>query len=275
MPWTRKCAIICLSIRVTKFKREVNMEVDILSRGTTYNVSRSDNVSVNTNIDKKVTNTQIEESQKIEEPEELENQVAVSQDGDTLQITPEAIELSETSSEEDDVATEVEDPKDLEQIKINKKREKLKEQAKLAKKKEKLKELSEEINKAPEDISKDNKIKKQVDFTGKSDSEVTRMYIKGEISRAEYDTVIQKRESMREKLLEANKTFVNTVSEGDSTSKSLERFESELKSVLKESTSGTDAKAKLDMIEKLEKLQEKQDSKEKAPLQKEIKVSYR
>lgn len=311
-----------------------SMEVNNINSGTRYNTYLSNNTRISKDADlnqdvKPVQNETAENHNK-----ELENQVAVSEDGDTLQITPEADELEKSAKKREALAKEISektalkkeisqkekskkeettkktsDKENLEKEKLDKKvfsrevvenvkeqkeiakeerlskeiayKERIKKEAEITAKKEKLEELSEQNRKTVKEggniakKQKENISGKKPVFTGKSDSEVARMYIKGEISRAEYDSVIEKREEFRKKILKENKEFVDQTSEGDAKNKNLERFESSLETILKETTSGTEAMERLDIIEKLEALKERKDLQGQNLRPKEIKANYR
>lgn len=188
--------------------------------------------------------------------ERLENQVAVSKDGDTLQISEDANvklkEMVETEKVEKSVLE-----KDIEASKVRKE-EAQKKEWKLKKIKEELqeterkKELQAEENKMKlvkaeqrelllKEMSKEEKQVEQVEnsFAGKSDSDLAKMYLRGDITKAEYDSVLEQRESEREAVQAKEREFQEEVTEGAAKTGEMERFQLELERAFSENASTT------------------------------------
>ena len=219
----------------------------------------------------------------ITEKAPLENQVAVSPDGDTVQISPKAAAKFEAAvkevqnKEEYSEKTEIKETGNKEEaykseLKAEKSENARKEaQLKLEKRAELLKELAE-INQKKE-VKADEK--QNVSFTGKSDSDITRLYLEGEITKSDYDSEMSSREKLRAQVTKKDNDFMNKAFEGDKIEKQLERFSKELKVAFSEDTSKTfDAVTRLNAIESAEGTK-KAENEKKTETRTEVKFSYK
>ncbi len=203
---------------------------------------------------------------------ELENQVAVSEDGDTLQISEEGADKSDKAKSIKSDADTKEKKELLRDAKI--KTEKKAEEARLEKEKsEKKVEILKEAVRSAKSEEKENAVSKKVSFAGLSDSDVDRLYLRGDISKSEYDAEVERRENRREgnkKELEAN---INNITKHYVEFEKTERFGENLKTAMSDSSSKKlDTKTRLDTIEAAEKTTEKK--KAETPKKREVKVSY-
>lgn len=208
------------------------------------------------------------------EKTQLENQVAISQDGDTLQISAKAAakfeevikEVKDKEQYDDNELKELGKTSEADRLRIkNEEAENVRKEARLKaeRKAEIIKELAE-INQKKEIKIEE---KQAVSFAGKSDSDITRLYLEGEITKSDYDSEMSVREKLREEITNKDNDFVNKTSEGDKQEKRIERFGKELKIAFSDSTSKTfDAVTRLDTIEAAEGI--KKDEKE-------VKFSYK
>lgn len=206
----------------------------------------------------------------ITEKAPLENQVAVSPDGDTVQISPKAAAkfeaaVKEVQNKEEYSETEIKETGNKEEaykseLKAEKSENARKEaRLKLEKRAELLKELAE-INQKKE-VKADEK--QNVSFTGKSDSDIIRLYLEGEITKSDYDSEMSSREKLRAQVTKKDNDFMNKAFEGDKIEKQLERFSKELKTAFSEDTSKTfDAVTRLNAIESAEGTKKAENKKE-------------
>lgn len=188
--------------------------------------------------------------------EALENQVAESQDGDTLQLSKSSISKLENKKKEVLVEKEkmVEDgektvlTEDLKEVK-EEKAKRIREEIKEA---ELLRELRvegtrTELAKAEkrEEILKDS-IKKEasklqskdISFAGKTDNDIAKMFLRGDISKTEYDSVIEERESKREAMESKEFEFTRNLLNRHAETKEFQRFEKEIKLAFSKEDSG-------------------------------------
>ena len=154
------------------------------------------------------------------------------------------------------------------------KTEKKAEEARLEKEKsEKKVEILKEAVRSAKSEEKENAVSKKVSFAGLSDSDVDRLYLRGDISKSEYDAEVERRENRREgnkKELEAN---INNITKHYVEFEKTERFGENLKTAMSDSSSKKlDTKTKLDTIEAAEKTTKKK--KAETPKKREVKVSY-
>lgn len=218
----------------------------------------------------------------ITEKAPLENQVAVSQDGDTVQISPKAAAKFETEikkAQNKEEASEAElrelgsgSEADKQQIK-DEKMENLRKEARLKaeKRAEVLKELAEMDQK--KEVKTDEK--QNISFSGKSDSDITRLYLEGEITKSDYDSEMSSREKVRTQVAKRDNDFIDTAVEGDKIEKKLERFSKDLRIAFSDETSKTfDAVTRLDAIDAAEGTK-KAENEKKSEAVTEVKFSYK
>lgn len=226
-----------------------------------------------------------QKSLKIKE-EKPENQVAVSKDGDTLQISEEA-SLKFQKTREPGEREKASLKKDAEASKVQReelqekerKLERIKEEMKEAERKRELQEeenkvkmaeaekrevLFEEVGKKREPIQEE-----KISFSGKSDSDLAKMYLRGDITKAEYDSVIEQRESEREAMQTKEREFQEETMEGVAKTEEMERFALELERAFSENSS-----AILKPTERLETIEAAEGKIEKKE-QKEVKFSVK
>lgn len=204
----------------------------------------------------------------------LENQVAISQDGDTLQISAKAAakfdeaikEVKDKGKSDDNELKEFGNTNEADKIRLkNEEAENVRKEARLKaeRKAEVLKELTE-INQKKEIKIEE---KQAVSFAGKSDSDITRLYLEGEITKSDYDSEMSVREKLREQIIKKDNDFVNKTSEGDKQEKKIERFGKELKIAFSDSASKT-----FDAVTRLETIEAAEGTKK---AEKEVKSSYK
>lgn len=218
----------------------------------------------------------------ITEKAPLENQVAVSQDGDTVQISPKAAakfeaEIKEVQNKEEASEAELRESgngseADKQKIK-NEETENLRKEARLKaeKRAEVLKELAEMNQKKEVKIDE----KQNVSFSGKSDSDIMRLYLEGEITKSDYDSEMSSREKLRTQVAKKDNDFINKTVEGDKIEKKLERFSKDLRTAFSDETSKTfDAVTRLDAIDAAEGTK-KAENEKKPDARSEVKFSYK
>ena len=212
----------------------------------------------------------------------LENQVAVSKDGDTLQISPMAAAkldaaINEAQSKEnsdEDGLNEIGNGSEAARPEIKaEKAENARKEAKL--KAERRAEILKEIAQAEQKKEVKTEEKQSISFAGKSDSDITRLYLEGEITKSDYDSEMSDREKLRAQVSKTENDFVNTASEADSRGKKIERFEGSLKAAFSDTASKTfDALTRLDTIDAAEGAKNSDKEKDKLSRQ-EVKFSYK
>ena len=209
----------------------------------------------------------------------LENQVAVSTDGDTLQLSPKAVAkldaaIKEIKTKDDSDRTDAEVTGSVADDKVKA------EAAENARKEARLKaarrtEILKEAVKNEQKKVVHTEEKQAVSFTGKSDSDITRLYLEGEITKIDYDSEMSSRQKLRAQAEKKDNDFINVSSEGNSKAKKFERFGNNLKAAFSESASKTfDAVTRLDTIDAAEgagKTEQKNTKSER----REIKISFR
>lgn len=222
----------------------------------------------------------IEEKSLSQKKEALENQVAESKDGDTLQISKSAaLKLDEEMrllTEEKDKASKEREAALLEESERKRNEQKAEMQKKVLeedkwKREVKIKDL--EVEKVKEEertkilqesYSKEDRNTgvEEISFAGKSDSDIAKLFLKGDISKAEYDREIESRESRREAISKKEEKFSKELIHDHSESEEMVRFEKELKLAL-----STEDKAKVKAEDRLQALEvskgEKIEKKEK------------
>lgn len=222
--------------------------------------------------------------------EPLENQVAESVDGDTLQISPDSASkldesLQDVRTEEktdtdnkDTVARENTEKAELkeQENRIREREAELKyaEQKKEVQREESRRELLDKIISEGYEMTNASEAAEQISFAGKSDSEIARLYLKGEISKSDYDSVIAERDRLREQLERNNDEFVDAVSEGNAKEDRMERFGNNLRTAFSDRASEKfDAVTRLETIEAAEGSKAAEKEREK-PGRKEAKITY-
>ena len=213
--------------------------------------------------------------------EPLENQVAVSPDGDTVQISKKAVAKYDAASEakKSEKLDENEQKEALGNVRKNQVELKA-EQSQNARKAEKaksekrtaaLKELAQKEQKREAEKAED---KEDISFTGKSDSDIKRLYLEGEISKNDYDSEMKVREKLREVLAKRNEDAIKMAAERNSIAKKLERFAESIKATFSDTTSRTfDAGVRLDAIDIAEGTKKERDEASKSD-KKEVKFVY-
>lgn len=267
------------------------MAIEGINTGSGYNVNLGGSgigISGRDNISKTPRNAETTgngaaeiNSRERQTVEPLENQVAVSQDGDTVQISPKATAKydeaikevrNKKESEENEPAStgernkvekvelkaeKVQNARKEARLKAEKRAEALKEAAENAKKKEAVSEQKESIS-----------------FAGKSDSDVKLLYLEGQISKADYDSEISTRDKLRALLEKKNNNVVDVASEGHRISKKLERFGESIKAAFSDKAGKTfDAGTRLDAIEVAEGSKKAEKDKKKLE-NREVKISF-
>lgn len=214
------------------------------------------------------------------EREPLENQVAVSTDGDTLQLSPKAVAKLEAAIKEITVKDDL-DKTDIEATdSVADEAEVKAEAAENARKEARLKaekraEILKEAAKNEQKKEVHTEEKQSVSFTGKSDSDITRLYLEGEITKIDYDSEMSSRQKLRDQAEKKDNDFINISSEGNSKSKKIERFGSNLKAAFSEAASKTfDAITRLDTLEAAEGTKKAEEENKKSE-RREVKFSYR
>lgn len=210
----------------------------------------------------------------------LENQVAVSTDGDTLQLSPKAVAklgaaVKEIKTKDDSDKTDAEITGSVaDEAKVKAEAaENARKEARL--KAERRTEILKEAVKNEQKKEIHIEEKQSVSFTGKSDSDITRLYLEGEITKSDYDSEMSSRHKLRAQAEKKDNDFINVSSEGNSKAKKFERFGNNLKAAFSESASKTfDAVTRLDTIDAAEgagKTEQKNTKSER----REVKISYR
>lgn len=232
-------------------------------------IEKNENIdSLVTGIEQDTNKPSKEEKSLKAKKEALENQVAESKDGDTLQLSKPSLSKYETKKKElllkkDEMTKEDENivlKENTEEI-IDEKAEKIREEIReaelrrelrveefkteLAKDEEREEILKDSVKKeAPETVSK------EISFAGKSDNDIAKMFLRGDISKAEYDSEIESRESEREVLANKESEFTKNLLEGYSGTKEFQRFEKEIELAFsKEDNHKISAKDRLAAIE--------------------------
>ena len=241
--------------------------------------SRVDGVSEATGIE---TGRVSENENKAVAEEQLENQVAVSEDGDTLQISPNAVAkldeaIQEVEADEERGDIEIMEPgkkTEADEIKLkNEKSENARKEASLKaeKRAEILKEIAKQQSKENVQVAE----KQKISFAGKSDSDITRLYLEGDISKSDYDSVMADREKLRAQTTEKDSDFVAKTSDSDKKEKRVERFGNALRTAFSNAASRRfDAITRLDTIDAAEGIKKAEKEKERLE-RREVKVSYR
>lgn len=236
--------------------------------------------SVNTDIGTK-TISDIEKQVSVDKTP-LENQVAVSQDGDTLQISPKAAakfeaEIKEVQNKENFDETEIKElgsgDRARESELKKEEAENVRKEARLKaeKRAEFLKELTEMSRKKEARIDE----KQKISFAGKSDSDITRLYLEGDITKSDYDSEMSVREKWRDQMTKKDNDFINKTSESDSIEKKVERSDKDLKAAFSDTASKTfDPVTRLDAIDAAEGVKKAEQEKAKSE-RREVKFSYR
>ena len=209
--------------------------------------------------------------------EPLENQVAVSPDGDTVQISAKAVAKYDAASEakKSEKLDENEQKEALGNVRQNKAEQsqnaRKAEKAKSEKRTAALKELAQKEQKREAEKAED---KEDISFTGKSDSDIKRLYLEGEISKNDYDSEMKVREKLREVLAKRNEDAIKMAAERNSIAKKLERFAESIKAAFSDTTSKTfDAGVRLDAIDIAEGTKKERDEASKSD-KKEVKFVY-
>ena len=211
----------------------------------------------------------------------LENQVAVSQDGDTVQISPKAAakfeaEIKEVQNKEnfDETAIKELGSGEARESELKKEEaENVRKEARLKaeKRAELLKELTEMSRKKEARIDE----KQKISFAGKSDSDITRLYLEGDITKSDYDSEMSVREKWRDQMTKKDNDFINKTSESDSIEKKVERSDKDLKAAFSDTASKTfDPVTRLDAIDAAEGVKKAEQEKAKSE-RREVKFSYR
>ena len=211
-----------------------------------------------------------------------ESQIAVSPDGDTVQISPQAAAKFDAAMKQVENGTEDTDDAEIKLPGDENKADRVElkmEQAENARKAARLKaeRRAEVLKETTENIQKKeiSEEKQSVSFAGKSDSDIKLLYLEGEISKTDYDSEMSSREKLRTQVTKKDNEFVKAASEGDSISKKLERFAKSIKSAFSETTSKTfDAGIRLDAINIAEGDKNAVKDASKSG-KKEVKISYR
>ena len=221
------------------------------------------------------------EKSVVTERKPLENQVAVSTDGDTLQLSPKAvakldaaIKEIKTKDDSDNTGTEVTgNVADEAEVKAEAAENARRKEARLkaARRTEILKEAVK--NEQKKEVQAEEK--QAISFAGKSDSDITRLYLEGEITKNDYDSEMSSREKLRAKVEKNSSDFVNATSEGDNKEKKVERFGNNLKAAFSDVASKTfDAITRLDTIDAAEGIKKTEQDEAKSE-RREIKFNYR
>lgn len=186
-----------------------------------------------------------------------ENQIAVSPDGDTVQISPQAVAKFDAAMKQVGSGIEEKDDTELRLAGNENKADKVElksEQAENARKaaRAKAERRSEALKQIAKDIQKKEiavEDEQSVSFAGKSDSDIKLLYLEGTITKTDYDSEMSSREKLRTQMTKKENDFVEVASEGDSISKKLGRFAESIKSAFSETTSKTfDAGTRIDAI---------------------------
>ena len=220
------------------------------------------------------------EKSVVTERKPLENQVAVSTDGDTLQLSPKAVAkldaaIKEVKTKDDSDRIDAEitgSGADEAKVKAEAAENARKEAGlKAARRAEILKEAVKNEQKKVVH-TEDNQ---SVSFTGKSDSDITRLYLEGEITKSDYDSEMSSRQKLRAQAEKKDNDLVNISAEGNSKVKRVERFGNNLKTAFSEATSKTfDAITRLDTIDAAEGTKKNEQKNTKSE-RREIKISFR
>lgn len=231
-------------------------------------------------VNRTVGNTELGRQNTGIKKEPLENQVAVSTDGDTLQISPKAVAKLDAVIKETEAKDEL-DKADIEVTGNEADKAKLKsEEVENMRKEARLKaerkaEILKEAVKNEQKKEVQAEEKQAISFAGKSDSDITRLYLEGEITKNDYDSEMSSREKLRAKVEKNSSDFVNATSEGDSKEKKVERFGNNLKAAFSDVASKTfDAITRLDTIDAAEGIKKTEQEEAKSE-RREIKFSYR
>ena len=222
------------------------------------------------------------EKSVVTERKPLENQVAVSMDGDTLQLSPKAVAkldaaIKEIKNKENFDETEIKElgsgDRARESELKKEEAENVRKEARLKaeKRAEFLKELTEMSRKKEARIDE----KQKISFAGKSDSDITRLYLEGDITKSDYDSEMSVREKWRDQMTKKDNDFINKTSESDSIEKKVERSDKDLKAAFSDTASKTfDPVTRLDAIDAAEGVKKAEQEKAKSE-RREVKFSYR
>ncbi len=226
-------------------------------------------------------NRQEEEKRKQLEEERLEDVIAVSEDGDTVQASEESLSKLESEEEEKDTAAEsgrppVEADQDNDRAESGQGKivvtestvnDRIEEENEERERRQQILEdisLSSEramsvrdlfkaaADRSPnETVKQEEQFQKVNSFTGYSDAQLQQMYRKGEISRQEYDREIDSREEKREKEQEEQKDLNREVTGESRLLEENEREGRSIKIAFSEDASDTiRPEDRVDMIQK-------------------------
>lgn len=173
-----------------------------------------------------------------------ERQVTFSEDGDILEISltssnqeKEAPKKVRILDEAKGLPIEKEQNAFEKQKKVLKKNEENRKEAltkkeafkKTVKLNEKKAEARAELLKINLPQEKEEKEEPQISFAGKTESDIAKMYLRGDISKAEYENEIEKLEKKKEARQEKDEKFTKDVLQASSLEEEMVRFEKELK----------------------------------------------
>lgn len=182
-----------------------------------------------------------EKSAKVRK-EFLDGQIAVSEDGDTVELSKAGVskldetrqdegtsikrELEETEAKKSDAAFK---EKRAEELKAERKEAELKREFRkeAADEAERKAELRSELLKQSMDETTEKTT--DISFAGKSDGDIARMYLRGDITKAEYDNEIESRENKREVHANREEKLAGNILGGFAKTEEMSRFDKELK----------------------------------------------
>lgn len=106
-----------------------------------------------------------------------------------------------------------------------------------------------------------------------TDARLEQMYLKGEISRYDYETEVERREQEEQESEDRQESVTSTVKESDSHMQSVNRTEDAIEMALSDQASqATDPKMRLDIMQKLDQLVEMNQEQEKQEEQKQLQL---
>ncbi len=195
--------------------------------------AKPDSAKVEPAQEKEPVKTEPVKEQRPQPERELENVISVSEDGDTVQASNEALKelekedelggrvIAKPNNEDKSVAQERIEQQQKEAEEAAKKRtEQLKEQAEIEAKRAKARkeEVEENISKADDrkdarKADRETEAQKPSSYAGYSDTQLQQLYQKGVISKQDYDKEIENRKESKEQQIEQNNAFAKEGSE--------------------------------------------------------------
>lgn len=170
-----------------------------------------------------------------------DSKVTFSKDGDILELRESSVSKYKSEIKDKDAVDKdkeghreikvLTEDKKSEEMKMRLKeaelkREEFREDAKLMEEKERARAELLKLSPEEEDAGEENI---SISFAGKSESDIAKLYLKGDISKAEYDQEIENRENERKATMQKDEKFMKEVLHGASETEEMAKFGKELK----------------------------------------------